>query len=318
MIDATGFFGNSAASMATKTRNRLIVLCLLAFPFILFVGLLISEFAKPLPSVLPLPTPNGYDDFVKAGKMVAVNATVNTTFYGDMGNAQLQEVISTNAVALALARTGLSNQCRVPVQYSEIWSNHLDNLASLKHLAQAFLAEGRLAEMENRPGDAAKSYLDVIHLGNESARGGTLMDELVGMAIESIGTSSLQKLVPQLNAKSCRETAATLETLDSQRQTWNEVMQQEHDWSHRTFNSLQDKIHRPFMEKMAEKAYQKPARKFKEQQIETRQLIIALAARAYELDKGKPPESISDLVPDYLKAIPQDPLTGTDIVYSPK
>ncbi|HEX3857420.1 MAG TPA: hypothetical protein VHY30_09000 [Verrucomicrobiae bacterium] len=304
--------------MTTKTRNRLILLFILAFPFIVLFGFIFSEYVAPLPPVQPLPNPNGYDDLVKAGKMVVVNATINTTFYGDMSETQLQEVVSTNAAALALARAGLSNQCRVPVQYSEIWSNHLDDLASLKHLAQAFLAEGRLAEMENRPSDAAKSYLDVIHSGNESARGGTLMDELVGMAIESIGTSPLQKLVPQLNAQFCRETAAALETLDSQRQTWNEVMQQEHDWSHRTFNSLQDKIHRPFLEKTAEKAYQKPAKKFKEQQVKTRQLIINLAARAYELDKGHPPASLADLVPDYLKAIPQDPFTGTNMIYSPK
>jgi hypothetical protein len=46
-------------------------------------------------------------------------------------------------------------------------------------------------------------------------------------------------------------------------------------------------------------------------------LLIDLAARAYKLDKSKSPASISDLVPDYLKTIPQDPFTGTNIVYPP-
>jgi hypothetical protein len=46
--------------------------------------------------------------------------------------------------------------------------------------------------------------------------------------------------------------------------------------------------------------------------------LINLAARAYELDKGKPPESLADLVPDYLKAVPQDPFTGTNMIYSPR
>ena len=45
--------------------------------------------------------------------------------------------------------------------------------------------------------------------------------------------------------------------------------------------------------------------------------MLALAARAYELDKGHPPASAADLVPDYLKAIPQDPVTGTNLIYSP-
>ncbi len=33
--------------------------------------------------------------------------------------------------------------------------------------------------------------------------------------------------------------------------------------------------------------------------------------------KVKPPASLADLVPDYLKTIPQDPFTGTNMVYSP-
>lgn len=302
--------------MTLKTRNRLIVLFILAFPFIVLFGFLISQIAGPLPPIPPLPNPNGYDDLVKAGKMVAVNAKVNTTFYGDMGEAQLQEVVSTNAAALALARAGLSNQCRVPVQHSEIWSNHLSDLASLKFLAQAFDAEGKLAEMENRPNDAAKSYLDVIHLGNESARGGGLTDQLVGIAIKSMGTSPLQKLVPQFDAKSCRETVAALETLDAQGQT-------------RGFFSLRYLRYQlaKLMESSAAKkkeedqtrnAQSATKQKLQKQQARTQELLIDLAARAYELDKGKPPASLADLVPDYLKAIPQDPFTGTNMVYSPK
>jgi hypothetical protein len=69
---------------------------------------------------------------------------------------------------------------------------------------------------------------------------------------------------------------------------------------------------------MTREAFQKAERKFKEQQTKTRQLLIDLAARAYELDKGHHPASPADLVPDYLKAIPQDPLTGTNLVYSPR
>jgi hypothetical protein len=35
------------------------------------------------------------------------------------------------------------------------------------------------------------------------------------------------------------------------------------------------------------------------------------------LDKGHRPANLNDLVPDYLKAIPQDPLTGTNMVHLP-
>ena len=98
--------------------------------------------------------------------------------------------------------------------------------------------------------------LDVIHLGNESARGGIVIDQLVGTAIEAIGVANLQKLVDQLDAKSCRETAATLETLDSQRQTWNEVMQQERDWSRRTFPGVRNELGRLMSRNTLNKVYQ--------------------------------------------------------------
>jgi hypothetical protein len=299
--------------MTKTTRNWLIALSILIFPFVLFFGFLIFM-EEPLPPVAPLPNPNGYDDLLKASQLLAASANNS-----DATNLeQLREWVPKNAGALALARAGLSNQCRVPIQYSESYiSNHLDDLAGFKRLARAFAAEGRLAETESRTNDAIKAYLDTIHFANESARGGVLIDALVGIAIESIGTSHLTNLVGHLDAKSCRETAATLEILDTQRQTWDEVMQQEHDWSRRTFNNLRDKIFWPLLAKMAERAYAKPEINFKKQQTKTRQLLIALASRAYELDKGHPPASATDLVPEYLKTLPQDPVIGMDMVYPP-
>ena len=95
-------------------------------------------------------------------------------------------------------------------------------------------------------------------------------------------------------------------------------MQQENDWSHRTYTGIRYEIIRLTTRKSLLPAQAAVVRKFKQQQTRTRQLIIALAARAYELDKGKPPASLADLMPDYLKAIPQDPLTGTNMIYSPR
>jgi hypothetical protein len=312
MIDDGRFFANPAASMTTKTRNRLTVFCILAFPFIVLFGFLISQIAGPLPPVQPLPNPNGYDDFVKAGGMVASN----TSDFSGMSEQKLQTLVDGNSNALQLVRSGLQTQCRVAFDYSPNSSTLLDQLAGMKRLAQAFAAEGKLAEMENRPDAAAKSYLDAIHFGNESVRGGVLINELVGVAIEAIATSHLTNLVGQLDAKSCRETAATLEALDSQRQTRNEFMQQENDWSRRTFTGIGNEIVRLMTRKSLLPAQASAERKLKQQQMRTRQLIIDLAARAYELDNGKPPAKLADLTPDYLKAIPQDPLTGTNMVYS--
>jgi hypothetical protein len=301
--------------MTVRTRNRLIALSIIAAPFVFFLGLLLFWDAEPLPPIPPLPNPNGYEDLVKAGKLTD-NHTGN--FY-EMKLEELRRLAAQNSDALQAARIGLQEDCAVPLQFSENYmSQHLSELADYKKLAQAFVAEGRLAEMENRPGDAAKSYLDVIRLGHKSDRGGVLIDQLVGTAIEAMGVSQLQKLVDQLEAKTCHKTVATLETLDSQRQTWDEVMQQERDWSRRTFPGIRYELAALMMRNTLNKAYKSAEQKFDAQQIKTRQLIIDLAARAYELDQGHPPANLADLVPDYLKTIPQNPLTGTNMIYSPR
>jgi hypothetical protein len=300
--------------MTKKTRNWLIALSILAFPFVLFFGCLIFM-EEPLPPVAPLPNPNGYDDLVKAGQMLAYN----TGSYDWKNVDEVQRVVSANAPALVIARTALSNQCQVPVQFTAAFnSNHVNDLAPIKFLGRAFIAEGQLAEMENRPADAAESYLDAIHLANESARGGLLIDQLVGESIEEYATSLLQKLVQNLDAKTCREVAATLENLDAQRPTWNEVMQQERAWSYRTFFGWHQEFSRLIDHYKMKQTYEKLDSRLKEKHLATRQLIIDLAVRAYELDNGKPPSSVADLVPDYLKAVPQDPSSGKEMNYLPR
>jgi hypothetical protein len=296
--------------MTKKTRNWLIALSILAFPFVLFFGFLVLMQEPPAP-LAPLPNPNGYDDLVKAGAMLPDVAGD----YDKMNQEQLQKAVSANAAAVSLARSGLSNQCRVPIQYSESYlSNHLDDLAHLKRLARAFAAEGILAEMNGRTNDAVQSFLDTVHLGNETLRGGVLIDGLVGIAIDAIGTSHIQTLLPNLDTRACRETASALESLDAQNQTWNEVAQQENSWSHATFRGWRYNLMGLEAGKSAKAAIGSSKRKFDAQELKTRQLMIALAARAYELDKGHPPAGTADLVPDYLKVVPQDPATGTNIV----
>jgi hypothetical protein len=297
--------------MTVRTRNQLITFSILAGPFIFLFCLLLFWDAEPLPPVPPLPNPNGYEDLVKAGNLLA-NDFDN---YDELSSGNLRELLDKHAEALQMAQAGLQQECRVPLHYSADSQAHLDQLAAMKRLARAFVAEGRLAEMEKRVAAAAGYYLDTIRLGNDSSRGGIVIDELVGIAIESLGAANLQELLDQLDAKDCRETAATLETLDSQRQTWNELMQQERDWSRRTFPGIRNELGRLMSRNMMNKVYQNAEQRFEKQQSKTRQLMIEFAARGYQLDKGHPPTSATDLVPDYLKAIPQDPVTGTNMVY---
>jgi hypothetical protein len=256
--------------------------------------------------------PNGYDDFVKAGGMV----TDTASDYGTMSEEELRAFVKKNAEALKLVRTGLGRECRVPLDYSATNTAFLGNLAAIKRLAQAMTAEGRLAEMENRPADAAAAYLAVMRLGVASSHGGLIINSLVSIAIDTIGAARMEKLAPTLDAKQCREAAAALESCEAQREPTDTIMRQESAWARRVYG-LKGQIARLIRYKSLKQSEGKWVAKAKAQQTRTRSLLIQLAARAYELEKGQRPKSLADLVPVYLKTIPQNPLTGTNMAYYP-
>src|ERR1043166_6352913 len=58
----------------------------------------------------PLPNPNGYDSFVKAGQQLGGEPRD----YRDMNVEELRALVATNAGVLGLVRLGLTQRCRVP------------------------------------------------------------------------------------------------------------------------------------------------------------------------------------------------------------
>jgi hypothetical protein len=279
---------------------------------LLVVAALIFALSQPPPAPPPLPKPNGYDDLVRASQMLADK----TSDYAAMDEAELRSLVVTNAEALKLAMTGLSHPCQVPLDYSAASPTYLfTNLGGLKRLAQGLAAEGRLMELEGRPNDAAGSYLTVIRLGVVTSKGGLLIDSLVGIAIEAIGTSYLEKLPRTLDARQCRQAAAVLESCEAGREPASAILAREREWSRRAFRGLRWQIVRLVMFKSTRQSEQRAVAKLNTLYTREQALLIQLASRAYELEKGERPKGLADLVPAYLKTIPQDPVTRTNIAY---
>jgi len=277
------------------------------FALLLVVAALAFTLIQPPPASSPLPSPNGYDDIIRASGMLADK----TSDFATLSEPALRALMEKNADALKLARTGLSRACQAPLDFSHPNTSYYTNLSKCKALAQGFAAEGRLLELENRPADAADSYLTAIRLGIATSQGGLLIDSLVGIAIEAIGTVRLEKLVPSLDAKQCLQAVALLESCDSQREPMTAVLARERVWSRRVYGGLRYYAGRLTAFKTLRQMERGIVARVNAQQTRERVLLIHLASRAYELDKGERPKTLSALVPGYLKAIPQDPTTGT-------
>ena len=300
--------------MKTKTRNWLIAIFILSCPFVLFLGCLIFMAEEPLPPLPPIPNPNAYGDLVKASKMIKGEVWD----YGNTNIEKLRGIVFTNAAALALARTALSNPCAVPLSLyiTTDPTKREQDIGELTSLARAFVCEGKLSEKANRFDDATKSYLDAVRFGNQVAHGGELIDELIGATAWAEGETALQGIVTNLDAAACLKTAANLETLALDRQTWVETMQQNEAVLRRIAGWRSEWL-KLIHYSARQKFFTQKKNALDQIQQEEGRLVISLAARAYGLEKGKPPTNVADLVPDYLKAIPQDPVTGTNMVYSP-
>jgi hypothetical protein len=186
---------------------RVIGKALIAFAVIaalLIIAALVITLREPKFTPVAMPNANGYGDLVKAREMVASLSLLGTR---QAGTNKLATRVAQDAEALRLARAALARECRVPFEDS---SRNLARLASppphFQILEMAFRYEGRLAEVENRPADAAQSYLAMTRIGQEMTRGGAVIYALVASSIEERGLMKLGTNASRSSPRSTRRT----------------------------------------------------------------------------------------------------------------
>jgi hypothetical protein len=293
-------------------RRRLGLLSALA------VAVVLMWFLWPAPKDIPappLPSPNGYDDFVKAGKLL----DLAWHDYSRMSAEELRAYMRTNQEPLQLVRLGLTRECWKPLEYSKKYERSLNELSDMKKLAQLISAEGRLGQAEGRYGDAARAHLDNLSLGQLSSNGGLIIDKLVGLAIETTGIVGVERVADRLTAREARTVIEALQAGDSRSTAPAEFIARTRLWSKRVY-SLGDRIRAMWQYRMLLPERGADAlftAKIHRTDRLRRQLMLNLAARAYELEHGKRPLRAEDLVPSVLRAVPKDPETGTNLVLSP-
>ncbi len=267
----------------------------------------------PTPVSEPLPSPNGYDDFVRAGKLLVSVSSDHTK----MPPGELRAFVGTNQEPLRLLRLGLTRDCRTPIEYTmDFYRQHATELGDLRRLAQLVSAEGRLAEAEARHLHAALSHFDNVKYGRVSAQGGLVIEKLVGIAIESMGILGIERVAGKLSADEARTVLGKMIERDKVPDDPDEFIARDRIFSKQT-STLAERLRA-----MWEYKTLRPDRIIDPKFIgqihrasrSRRQLMLRLAARVYQIEKGSPPRQASDLVPDILRAVPVDPETGTNLV----
>ena len=218
-------------------------------------------------------------------------------------------------------RTALDKPGCIPLDYSLANPDiapPLPPIQEMRELARAFLVEAAVAEREDRYADAARSSMDIVRIGRLSGHGGLVVDSLVGVAIEAMGTNKLRDIRENLTADDCRGLVRRLEDLDTTREPASDVYQRDkvcsehvYGWPSRLYDVFHELAAYPdessLLSPFSEAIDRSDAR--------NRLLMTELAIRAYRLEHGGNPERLEQLVPEYLARVPIDPYSGEPLVY---
>lgn len=280
------------------------VVCVLLFVLLLMRG---DSGAFP-----PLPSPNGYDDFITAGNFLS--GQTNDAY--EMDVEQLRAFVAANRESLRLLQLGLTRTCSVHTV--EFLTNNpalASDAMATKRLAQFEAAVGRLAELEGRTNDAVTAYLTGMRFGNEASRGGFVIHRLVGIACEVIARSRLGPVATNLSAADTRRVIRALEKLESDTVSWEEIDGSERMYMRGAIRQFNNPILLVQSWWSARSMLKKARIRHLGEIARRRLLIVELALRCRASEHGSPPQQLNDLVPEYLARVPLDPFTDQELIY---
>ena len=309
--------------MSRRVTGRRVAVVLALVVAAAWVAIFLASSRRAPVAPPTVPNPNGYDDVLKAAREVeAAGFDPKTADVRDVET--LRAAVAPVRDALARARVGLGRPFQVPVQYdlNDVYGRLLPEVNLVRRrLASALVAEGTLAELDARPGDAVTAYLDVIRLGVALSRGVNMISHGIGLAVQAQGLAKLRDYRGSLDAVPCRTAIASLETLGGSIESAEEASRHEFLFMDANVRNMPVTARAMFsltgqVRKEKARAAAQYAKGVRGSELRFRLLLADLAVRLEVLEHGKPPATLDALVPGILKSVPIDPYgTGKPLVY---
>lgn len=207
-------------------KIRLVAVLGFIIVVIVLVPLVVVMMNRPRIPVVPLPTPNGFDTMVEAGKAVKIMPEN----YQELADVEiLTAAVRANAQAMALIEDAEGQEAIVPIDYKHDRIAELtDRGAPIRQALRALYLKGRLEQFSDQPAAAAETYARMFKLGSESYRGGLLVHFLTACANEMMALDSLSEVIPKLDEDGKRTVLAVLESVGRDPVNLEEVMAREH------------------------------------------------------------------------------------------
>jgi hypothetical protein len=301
--------GRSAVCVAARAG-----LCAL-LPFIgVFPSYVLWNLCNPprMPQVT-IPVPNGYDDVISAGRTFGQSQILNMAVDPNSTD-ELAAEVAKYVNGYRQLRLGMSREIQ-----ADVWPPVGDRRSAVNatqsesHCAvvasRALSREAELAQQQQRFPDAAEISIEEMRFGQAYARAGLLRHFSVGIAIEGVGQYTLYPTITHLDATACRHSIAELEELDNLREPFDLVRQREQVWEQNAFG-WHNRVGWILYELVGSNAVMYEYRRntdFTKCQAISRLLIVELAIRAFQFERGALPENLDQLMPANISAVPLDP-----------
>ena len=212
--------------MTFKITARKILVAAGAF---VIVVLGIWLFAQPPAAKVIMPNPNGYDDFLRAASVVRVPDSLSLN---NASLADLRQLVAANSNALHCINIGLTKQSMVRISTTqEFITNHINTTLAMRKIAQVMDAAAQIALREARTNDSAVIVMDLIRFSRESARGGLIVERMLGVAIERMAIEDLAPCVQGLDRATAAVTLKQLTELDRNEEPVSAAMSRDLDWT---------------------------------------------------------------------------------------
>jgi hypothetical protein len=277
----------------------------LAFPIALFYRLLTPT---PIPTV-NLPTPNGFDDFVAAGREVSAAAAAKLA--DQMADEELSAEISKHSAAFDKMHEGLEKETLSPYVFMP-WVQ--DDAQALVDLLYALDLQAAYARRSKDVALELANRMDLLRLAHAENRGmaADLYNSVLGHG-EKFAHADIWKLRTKLAAMQIKPVVSELWALDQRREPWSvrverqRIIEENQGWQRHAALILAEWAGKEHSASWRIEHFRRAT--------ESRIVMIELGLRAYQLDHGRLPATLSELVPEYLPDIPQDPFGKGDIKY---
>lgn len=178
-----------------------------------------------------MPADNGYDDFVRAGKLAGQMAHLSPS---NMAGTPAQNYTYANYKACApdaipvqrAVQAGLKKAYLCPPVRT---ANALQfpQFALFRATVRAMVGKAGYEVISGQPGQAADTMLDMLEEGVTIPRGGSLIAGLVGIACEAISIHSMEELFPKLNDVELAHVAQRLDTIAAKRVPYADLIDEE-------------------------------------------------------------------------------------------